>query len=211
LIGAGRSELFKVLSGHLLRDRREGGDIIVRGNRVAYGSPSDALVDGVVYITEDRKVDGFFPGMRASGNIYVGLLAKENRSRHFVHAAERKALGKDWGKALQVRSGSDDPKVVELSGGNQQKIVIARALAQKPDIVIFDEPTKGVDVGAIAEIHKLINGLADEGRTVIVISSYMPELLALSDRVLVMRAGEVVADFGGGEATEEKVMAAAVH
>ena len=102
-------------------------------------------------------------------------------------------------------------KVVELSGGNQQKVVIAKSLAQEPDLIIFDEPTRGVDVGAIVEIHELINRLADEGKAVVVISSYLPEILALSDRILVSRQGKVVEEFSALEATEEKIMYAAIH
>jgi simple sugar transport system ATP-binding protein len=101
--------------------------------------------------------------------------------------------------------------MIELSGGNQQRVVIAKSLIQKPQVVIFDEPTRGVDVGAIAEIHELINRLADEGLPVVVISSYLPEILNISDRILVCRAGRVVEEFSPEEATEEKIMFAAVH
>jgi simple sugar transport system ATP-binding protein len=100
---------------------------------------------------------------------------------------------------------------VELSGGNQQKTVIAKSLVQEPEIIIFDEPTRGVDVGAIEEIHKLINVLADEGKPVVVISSYLPEIMSLSDRILVFRQGKVVEEFSGEEATEEKIMYSAIH
>ncbi|MFT4151625.1 MAG: ATP-binding cassette domain-containing protein, partial [Paracoccaceae bacterium] len=102
-------------------------------------------------------------------------------------------------------------KVIELSGGNQQKVVIAKSLAQRPKLVIFDEPTRGVDVGAIAELHAVINELAESGLAVVVISSYLPEIMNLADRVLVARQGRVVEEFGIEEATEEKIMYAAVH
>ena len=105
----------------------------------------------------------------------------------------------------------DDTRVVELSGGNQQKVVIAKSLVQQPDLIIFDEPTRGVDVGAIVEIHELINRLADEGKAVVVISSYLPEIMALSDRILVSRQGKVVEEFSALEASEEKIMYAAIH
>lgn len=103
------------------------------------------------------------------------------------------------------------PVSSKLSGGNQQKVVVAKALVQKPKLIIFDEPTRGVDVGAIAEIHQLINRLADEGMAVVVISSYLPEILHLSDRILVSRQGRVVEEFAGGQADEETIMYAAVH
>jgi len=124
---------------------------------------------------------------------------------------ESNAAGKTWIERLKVRAIGDEIKVVELSGGNQQKVVIAKSLIQEPELIIFDEPTRGVDVGAIVEIHELINKLADEGRAVVVISSYLPEIMALSDRILVSRQGKVVEEFSALEATEEKIMYAAIH
>ena len=110
-----------------------------------------------------------------------------------------------------MRAGSKDVKVIELSGGNQQKVVIAKSLVQEPDVLIFDEPTRGVDVGAIAEIHAEINRLADSGKAVVVISSYLPEVLSLSDRILVAKQGKVVVEFSALEATQEGIMYAAIH
>ncbi len=124
---------------------------------------------------------------------------------------EANTVGSDWIKRLNVRAIGDAARVVELSGGNQQKVVIAKSLVQEPELIIFDEPTRGVDVGAIVEIHDLINRLADEGRAVVVISSYLPEIMALSDRILVSRQGKVVEEFSALEATEEKIMYAAIH
>ena len=116
-----------------------------------------------------------------------------------------------WRGTLNIRAINDNARVVELSGGNQQKVVIGKGLIQKPRIVIFDEPTRGVDVGAIAEIHQLINRFADEGLAVVVISSYLPEIMNLSDRILVCRQGRVVEELSPLDATEEKIMYAAVH
>jgi simple sugar transport system ATP-binding protein len=116
-----------------------------------------------------------------------------------------------WISALNVKAINADTKVIELSGGNQQKIVVAKALVQKPRLIVFDEPTRGVDVGAIAEIHQLINRLADDGIAVMVISSYLPEVLQLSDRILVCRQGRIVEEFDGRKADEETIMYAAVH
>ena len=143
--------------------------------------------------------------------IYVGLLAKLGRRRPFVLSRETETVGKKWSEALKVRAIGQDVKVVELSGGNQQKVVIAKSLAQEPDIIVFDEPTRGVDVGAIAEIHELIDRLADEGKAVVMISSYLPEIMARSDRILVCRQGKVVEEFSARDATEEKIMYAAIH
>ena len=120
-------------------------------------------------------------------------------------------LAKQWIDAIKVRAINGDAKVIELSGGNQQKVVIAKSLVQNPKLIIFDEPTRGVDVGAIAEIHQFINMLADDGLAVIVISSYLPEIINLSDRILVTRQGRVVEEFTAGQATEERIMYAAVH
>jgi simple sugar transport system ATP-binding protein len=125
--------------------------------------------------------------------------------------AQMKDMAEQWVKTLNVKAINNNARVIELSGGNQQKVVIASSLVQKPKLIIFDEPTRGVDVGAIAEIHQLINRLAEEGMAVAVISSYLPEILNLSDRILVSRAGRIVEEFAPNQATEEKIMYAAVH
>jgi ABC-type sugar transport system ATPase subunit len=120
-------------------------------------------------------------------------------------------LSECWRQRLNIRTIDPTAKVIELSGGNQQKVVIAKALVQSPSIVIFDEPTRGVDVGAIAEIHAFINSLADDGVAVIIVSSYLPEILALSDRILVTRQGKVVEEMDADGVLEESIMYAAVH
>jgi ABC-type sugar transport system ATPase subunit len=199
------------VAGLLKPNMFNGGEVIVHGKSRRYSSPASAVRDGIAYITEDRKVEGFFGSMTSARNIYMGLLAKLGSKRKWLSRSEEQTLGSRWTKQLNVRSTSKDAKVVELSGGNQQKVVIARSLVQNPDIVIFDEPTKGVDVGAIAEIHAIINQLADDGKAVVVISSYLPEIIALSDRILVTRAGKVVEELPGSEATETAIMHAAVH
>jgi ABC-type sugar transport system ATPase subunit len=211
LVGAGRTETFKVVSGVIKRDFFHGGEILLRGKPVRFAVPALAVRAGVAYITEDRKVEGFFETMSIARNVYMGLLAKLAGKRNFFSRSESASVGDDWVKKLNVRAISKDVKVVELSGGNQQKVVIARSLVQEPDLIIFDEPTRGVDVGAIAEIHQLLNKLADEGKAVVMVSSYLPEVMALSDRILVSRQGKVVEEFSALEATEEKIMYAAIH
>jgi ABC-type sugar transport system ATPase subunit len=211
LVGAGRTETFKIVAGVLKRDFFHGGEILLRGKPVRYRVPAPAVRAGIAYVTEDRKVEGFFETMSIARNIYLGILAKFPRGRFFLSGRESRKAGDDWISRLKVRAIGTKAKVVELSGGNQQKVVIAKSLAQEPDIIIFDEPTRGVDVGAIVEIHELINRLADEGKAVVVISSYLPEVLALSDRILVSRQGKVVEEFSALEATEEKIMYAAIH
>ncbi|MGB3867091.1 MAG: sugar ABC transporter ATP-binding protein [Xanthobacteraceae bacterium] len=211
LVGAGRTETFKIAAGVLKRDFFYGGEILLKGKPVRYRVPAPAVQAGVAYVTEDRKVEGFFETMSIARNIYLGLLSKFPRGRLILSGQEMQKTGDDWISRLKIRAISPKAKVVELSGGNQQKVVIAKSLAQEPDLIIFDEPTRGVDVGAIVEIHELINRLADEGKAVVVISSYLPEVLALSDRILVSRQGKVVEEFSALDATEEKIMYAAIH
>ena len=211
LVGAGRTETFKVVAGLIKRDFFHGGEVLLRGQPVRYRVPRQAVRDGIAYVTEDRKVEGFFETMSIAQNVYMGLLGKLGGAFGVVSSARADAEGQRWTQLLKVRAASPDMKVIELSGGNQQKVVIAKSLVQEPDIIIFDEPTRGVDVGAIAEIHAEINRLADSGRAVVVISSYLPEVMALSDRILVAKQGKVVVEFAGHEATQEGIMYAAIH
>ncbi len=122
-----------------------------------------------------------------------------------------RAIAREWAERLSIRRIGDDQSVLYLSGGNQQKVVIAKSLAQKPKLVIFDEPTRGVDVGAIAEIRQIIRAFADSGAGVMLISSYLPEILDLSDRILVAKSGTIVAEFARSEASAEKILHAAIH
>jgi simple sugar transport system ATP-binding protein len=211
LVGSGRTETFKVVAGVIKRDIMHGGEILLRDKPVRYLVPAPAVRDGIVYVTEDRKLEGFFETKSISENIYLGLLAKLGGRRKLVSKQEASTVGEQLVKRLNIRAISKGVKAIELSGGNQQKLVIAKSLVQNPELIIFDEPTRGVDVNAITEIHQLINQLADEGKAVVVISSYLPEVMALSDRILVSRMGKVVEEFSALEATEEKIMYAAIH
>ncbi len=211
LVGAGRTETFKIVAGVLKRDFFYGGEIFLRDKPVRFRVPAPAVRAGIAYVTEDRKVEGFFETTSIARNIYLGLMSKFPSGRALLSRREANKVGRDWIEKLKIRAIGDDARVVELSGGNQQKVVIAKSLAQEPDLIIFDEPTRGVDVGAIVEIHELINRLADEGKAVVVVSSYLPEIMALSDRILVSRQGKVVEEFSALEATEEKIMYAAIH
>lgn len=211
LVGSGRTETFKVVAGLMKRDFFHGGEGLLRGKPIRYRVARQAVEDGIAYITEDRKVEGFFETMSIAQNIYMGLLGKRGNIRGMVSGAKATEVGDFWSKLLKVRAISQDVKVIELSGGNQQKVVIAKSLVQNPEVIIFDEPTRGVDVGAIAEIHAEINRLADEGKAVVVISSYLPEVMALSDRILVARQGKVVTEFAADQATQEGIMYAAIH
>jgi len=211
LIGSGRTESAKIIAGVAKRNFFNGGEVRLHDRSVRYRVPRQAVADGIVYVTEDRKLEGFFETMTIPENLYMGALAAGTAGGMLVDMAEMRAIAAEWTRTLNVRAINPNARVIELSGGNQQKVVIAKSLVQKPKIIIFDEPTRGVDVGAIAEIHQFINGLADQGLAVVVISSYLPEIMNLSDRILVCRSGRVVEEFGPDEATEEKIMYAAVH
>lgn len=211
LVGSGRTETFKIVAGALKRDWRHGGRVMLRDRTVRYRTPRQAVRDGVAYVTEDRKVEGFFETMSITINIDVGAQVQAGRWAWWRNFSKAREKSREWIDHLNIRSAGGDAKVIELSGGNQQKVVIAKSLVQEPDLIIFDEPTRGVDVGAIAEIHSLIGRLADEGKAVVVISSYLPEVLQLSDRLLVVKQGRVVEEFDGSKATDEDVMYAAIH
>ena len=211
LVGAGRSEMAKVVSGVLKRDFLYGGEIRLNGAPVRYRVPRHAMLDGIVYVTEDRKSDGFYETMTVAQNLQIGDLATGSNPMSIVSLSDARDLAKYWRERLQLRTISDDARMIELSGGNQQKVVIAKSLIQKPKLIIFDEPTRGVDVGAIVEIHQLINDLADQGMAVVVISSYLPEIMSVSDRILVAKRGKIVEEMLAPDATEERIMFAAVH
>ena len=211
LVGSGRTETAKIIAGVAKRDFFHGGDVRLDGTAVRYRTPRQAVGDGVVYVTEDRKGEGFFETMSVAENIYVGQISSRQSHGIVTSMSEMRKLAASWTKTLNVKTLNSDARVIELSGGNQQKVVIAKALVQKPKLIIFDEPTRGVDVGAIAEIHHLIATLADSGLAVIVISSYLPEILSLSDRILVSRQGRIVEELSPSDATSESVMFAAVY
>ncbi len=211
LVGAGRTEMMKIAGGVLKRDFFHGGRIKLHGTPVRFRVPRQAVRRGIAYITEDRKVDGLFDTMDVAQNIFLGKLAQGTNPLAVKTISEAREQAAHWIQSLKVRSIGEASRVVELSGGNQQKVVIAKSLIQEPSIIIFDEPTRGVDVGAIAEIHQIIEALADAGAAVVVISSYLPEVLSLSDRILVARQGRIVEEMTIDEASEEKIMYAAVH
>jgi ABC-type sugar transport system ATPase subunit len=211
LVGAGRSEIAQIICGARKRNFLRGGMIYLRGKPVRYRVPRQAVRDGVAYITEDRKVDGFFETMTADENIYLGFLSSPRVKRFFYSTREMKRVADEWIASLSISALKRTLKIVEYSGGNQQKVVVGKSLAQKPTVVIFDEPTRGVDVSAIPQIHATIRKLAGENKAVVVISSYLPEILAISDRILVARGGRIVEEMARADATEDKIMYAAIH
>ncbi|WP_127128920.1 sugar ABC transporter ATP-binding protein [Georgenia sp. SYP-B2076] len=212
IVGAGRSEAAMIAAGALKRRRVGGGQIRVDGRTVRFRTPRAAIRAGLVYITEDRKAKGIFTNLTIADNIAAGRLGTQRLIQPVIRPRPMSRLVADLVEKFSIRTlRPEKALLVELSGGNQQKTMLAKSLTRTPKIVIFDEPTRGVDVGSIQDIHTAIREIADQGAAVVVISSYLPEVMALGDRVLVARSGRVVAEFEGESVTEEQIMFAAVH
>jgi inositol transport system ATP-binding protein len=201
LCGAGRTELALSIFGARPRDS---GEIFVGGQRVEIRSPADAIAVGLAYVPEDRKETGLFLDMTIAQNTAAGSL-KEFGTWWF-NDAKGHAKAEEFRNRLRIASYSAKQVVQSLSGGNQQKVVLARWLLIRPKVLIVDEPTRGIDVGAKAEVHSLIRDLARAGTAIVVISSDLPEVLAVADRILVMREGRITGELNGTDATEEKIM-----
>ena len=207
LMGAGRTELMKVLYGAL---PRRSGSVTLNGRTVTVRSPQEGLASGIVYISEDRKRDGLVLGMSVKENMSLTALRYfSHAGGNLKHAEEQLAVG-DFIRLFNVKTPSMMQPIGLLSGGNQQKVAIARGLMTRPDVLILDEPTRGVDVGAKKEIYQLINQFKAEGLSIILVSSEMPEVLGMSDRILVMHEGHISGEFSREQATQESLMAAAV-
>ncbi|MGH2835530.1 MAG: sugar ABC transporter ATP-binding protein, partial [Solirubrobacteraceae bacterium] len=204
LVGSGRSEVARAIFGI---DRYDAGAVEVSGRHLTRGSPSRAMRAGVGFVPEDRRQQGLVMEMSTARNISLPSLHKLRRSG-VIRPAQEIAFGTDWADRLRVKYGRVSSPVSLLSGGNQQKVVLAKWLARRPALLIVDEPTRGIDIGTKAEVHALISSLAEEGVAVLVISSELPEVLALADRVLVMREGRIVAEMPRAEASEEAIVAA---
>jgi ABC-type sugar transport system ATPase subunit len=202
LVGAGRSEVAEALFG---LDARATGEVRVRGSVVRLGSPRDAMAHGLGLVPEDRKLQGLVLQMKARENVTLPFCERVARRTWMSHVAER-LLTTEWFERLKVRASSTEVQASELSGGNQQKLVLARWLAAGSRVLMLDEPTRGVDVGAKAELHARIDQLAADGHGVLLISSELPELLNLSTRILVFREGRVVAEVSRADATQEVLM-----
>ena len=207
LIGSGRSELAQAIFGTL---PPESGVIEVEGRPVTIRNPEDAIRLGIAYVPEDRGRQGLVTAMSVGQNISMTRLKHLTRGP-FLNFNAEKMLAEGYVESLRIKTPNVRETVRNLSGGNQQKIVVAKWLATKPRILIVDEPTRGIDVGARAEIHRLIVALArDEGLAVVVISSDLQEVLRLADRVLVMHDGQITGEFTRAEATQEAVLTAAL-
>ena len=198
----GRTELARAVFG---ADRRDRGEIFVKGHKVEIRNVSDAVRHRLGFVPEDRKLQGLVLGMTVRENISMAGIGRVIRRRIIIRKLER-ALALDYIQALRIVTPNENQEVKYLSGGNQQKVVLAKWLAVNSDILIFDEPTRGVDVGAKAEIYRLLNALVAEGKGVIMISSELPEIMGMCDRILVMHDGRITGELQRGEATQEKVL-----
>lgn len=203
LVGAGRTELARAILGI---DKPESGEVYVRGKKVHYRTFADAIRDGLGLIPEDRKLQGLVQIMSVKRNTTLVNMKRVLRGGVISSSLEEK-LSKEYADKLHVVTPSMETEVQYLSGGNQQKVVIAKWLFQNSEILFLDEPTRGIDVGAKAEIYRLINQMAKEGKTIIMISSEMPELLGMCDRIMVMHEGHKMGELNAAEATQEKIMA----
>lgn len=202
LVGAGRTELAKTLYGFYKKNE---GNIILNGEELNINSPKDALEKGIVYVSEDRKSDGLILIMDVKSNITISALEKFKTALGLNKKKEYK-VAEEYREKINIKTPSLQQKVKNLSGGNQQKVAIAKSLLTDPKVLILDEPTRGVDVGAKREIYDLLNEIKREGRSIIMISSEMPEILGMSDRILVMHEGRLKGELDRDEATQEKIM-----
>ena len=202
LVGAGRTEVMRAIFGI---DRLDAGRILRSGKEVKIRSPKDAIKYGLGMTTEDRKYDGLFPNFTIRENASIADLDQLSEGG-FVKAGQERREVQEVVRELDVRPPNPDRMMVNLSGGNQQKVTIARWLMTDPEVLIVDEPTRGVDVGAKAEIRRLIRQLANQGKGIVMVSSELPELLGTADRILVMRAGRLVAELDARETSQEEIM-----
>jgi len=204
LVGSGRTEIMEMIFGI----RPCTGEIFVDGKAVTIRQPHQAIAHGIGFVTEDRKAQGLVLEMSVRENFSLTHLEAYSPFQ-FLQRAKEDEICKQFVRTLSVKTPSIEQKVINLSGGNQQKVVLAKWVARNPRVLIVDEPTRGIDIGAKAEVHALLARLAAQGIGIIVISSDLLEVLAVSDRVLVVREGRLNGELTRAEATQERVMAAA--
>jgi ribose transport system ATP-binding protein len=203
LMGAGRTEVARAVFG---ADPIESGEIVVKGAKATIRTPADAVARGIGYLSEDRKRFGLATGMDVESNIVMSNLGKFLSFNVFLRRNQIRRTAAHFINLLAIRTPSATQEVRLLSGGNQQKIVIAKWLERDCDVLFFDEPTRGIDVGAKSEIYKLLRSLADQGKAIVMISSELPEVLRMSDRIVVMCEGRITGELSATEATQERIM-----
>jgi rhamnose transport system ATP-binding protein len=205
LVGSGRSEVARAVFGI---DRYDAGRVVMRGRELRRASPTGAMAAGIGFVPEDRRQQGLVMDMSVQQNVALASLARL-RQGGLVRSAAERAFAADWAVRLNLKYGRLIDPVSRLSGGNQQKVVLAKWLGRQPALLIVDEPTRGIDIATKAEVHRLLVRLAREGVAILMISSELPEVLHIGDRILVMREGRLTAEFGHEDASEETIMAAA--
>ena len=202
LIGAGRSEVMEALFGYRSHST---GEFFLNGKKIKISSPLDAIKHRFAFVTEDRKVTGLFLSLTINNNIIMPNI--DNFSSNFlINDNKSLAISEEQIKKFNIKAYSPSQNVGDLSGGNQQKVLISRWLLTDPEIIILDEPTRGIDVGSKGEIHKIISLLAAQGKAVIVVSSEIPEILSLADRIIIMHEGYTIGELDHKEANSEKIM-----
>jgi len=203
LVGAGRTEVVRAVFG---ADPRDSGEILVHGKPVAIRTPADAVAHGIGYLSEDRKRYGLALKMDVEANVVLASMRRFTGRLGRIKFSRTKATTEEHVKSLAIKTPSIAQRARNLSGGNQQKVVIAKWLTADTEILIFDEPTRGIDVGAKSEIYRLLNDLAQQGKAIIMISSELPEILRMSHRILVMCEGRITGELSAAEATQEAIM-----
>jgi rhamnose transport system ATP-binding protein len=205
LMGAGRSEVARAIFGI---DNRDAGRVVLNGATIPAASPTVSMAAGMGFVPEDRRQQGLVMSMAIDHNIALASLGRLSHRRIILRSAEAK-LATDWSTRLRLKYGRLKDSANTLSGGNQQKAVLAKWLARRPSLLIVDEPTRGIDVATKAEVHRLLDEVAHQGVAVLMISSELPEVLGMADRILVLREGRIAAEFSKEEADEESIMHAA--
>jgi ribose transport system ATP-binding protein len=208
LVGAGRTEVARAIFG---ADSYDSGEVYIRGQRVYIKSPNDAVAHRMAYLSEDRKRYGLTLGMDVEANIVLAAFRKFLGFLGWIDMKRTRAVAESYVNALSIKTPNLHQQVRNLSGGNQQKVIIAKWLAAETDILIFDEPTRGIDVGAKSEIYRLLNDLAQQGKAIIMISSELPEILRMSHRIVIMCEGSITGELDIADATQERIMAYATQ
>ena len=203
LVGAGRTETARAIFG---ADRFDSGTVLLEGRAITVANPHDAIEQGIGLVPEDRKQQALFLALAIRNNLSIAAHDRISTMGVFISRSKEEALVEEYRRLLNIRMSSSDHLVGNLSGGNQQKVILARWLALRPKVLIVDEPTRGIDVGAKVEVHNLLFQLAEAGIAIIVISSELPEVLALADRIVTMREGQVTGEILRTDANQEKLM-----
>jgi len=203
LVGAGRTEIMRAIVG---ADAVTSGKVLLEGKNVVGKSPYDGMKNGIVLVPEDRKTQGILPNMSVRANISIGILKKIVNKIGFIDTKEEEKIAQEGITKFNIKTPNSDKRILELSGGNQQKSIVARWMATNPKVLILDEPTKGIDVGAKSEFYKLICEFAKTGMGIIIVSSELPEIIGLSDRIIIMKSGKIAGEVDRKDATEDKLL-----